>query len=84
MAGPGMGLSCDDYCTTFLAVCTPIAMYSTTYTSKADCMTKCQPTTQDQLCCRAQHVNLARDAADGGASRTMHCGHSVGSNATCP
>jgi hypothetical protein len=66
-------------------VCTPIAMWSTTYTDKADCMTKCSTTTQDQLCCRAQHVNLARDAGDAGTSRSTHCGHSVGGNPpTCP
>jgi hypothetical protein len=78
-----MGLTCDDYCSTFITVCKPIAMWSATYTDKADCMTKCAPLSQGALCCRAEHVNFARDAGDAGAAKSTHCGHATGTTATC-
>ena len=82
-AGPALGLSCDNYCTTFIAVCKPLAPFMNTYADKSACMTACQPFTQLQICCRAEHVNLARDAADAGGNATTHCTHAAGQN-TCP
>jgi hypothetical protein len=46
-------------------------------------MTKCALYTQAQLCCRAEHVNLARDAAEAGSSAATHCGHATGMD-PCP
>jgi hypothetical protein len=76
-AGPALGLTCDDYCSTFITVCKPIPLWMNTYADKAACMSACASLNQAALCCRAQHVNLARDA-DGGADISMHCGHSTG------
>ena len=54
-----------------------------TYADKAACMTACAPFTQAQLCCRAEHVNFARDTADAGGNANAHCGHAAGQS-TCP
>jgi hypothetical protein len=45
-------------------------------------MTQCASYIQDRLCCRAEHVNFARDEADGSTMRTTHCEHAAGLN-TC-
>jgi hypothetical protein len=77
-SGGGLGLSCDEYCVTFIAVCKPIPAHANYFLDKADCMTKCAAYNQDQICCRAEHAYLARDTADAGADATTHCGHASG------
>jgi len=82
--GGGAGQTCDNYCTTFIAVCKPLPDHATYFADKAACMTQCAAYTQPVLCCRAEHVNFAAAAVDaGGTSTNVHCGHARGLN-TCP
>jgi len=68
-----------------MAICAPIPMWSGFFTDKAQCMTQCASYAQAPLCCRAQHVYLARDSAEAGSpgDTSMHCGHSTGID-PCP
>jgi hypothetical protein len=54
-----------------------------TYANKAACMTACGTFNLEQVCCRAEHVNLARDTADAGGNATLHCNHSIGMAGLC-
>jgi hypothetical protein len=79
----GYGLNCDDYCSTFISVCTPIPAYANFFVDKPDCMNKCATYNLAQICCRAEHVFLARDTAEAGADASTHCGHATGMT-PCP
>jgi hypothetical protein len=75
----GLGLSCNDYCKTFMDVCNsdPILGDSGAfYTNMGDCLQKCGAFSQAQLCCYAVHVNNA-ERFDGG-TRSTHCTHAAG------
>ncbi len=75
----GIGLSCNDYCKTFMDVCNsdPILGDSGAfYANEGDCRSKCNAFSQAQLCCYAVHVNNA-EKFDGG-TRSAHCTHAAG------
>jgi hypothetical protein len=76
---PANGKSCADYCTAFYKVCTARPVTMNTYTSPADCVTKCKAFNQSQLCCRAQHAVTVAANPDGGTDYLdAHCGHTIG------
>ena len=57
-----IGLSCKDYCDTFMAICNAepaLDAGSAFYANRGACITSCGNFTQLQLCCRADHVRNA-------------------------
>jgi hypothetical protein len=77
MMGPATGMTCTDYCGAWFTTCQPIAMWSTTYATRAACMSACAPWNDAKLCCRAEHVHNAVVAPNANQAE-RHCGHAVG------
>ena len=57
--GPGMGLTCANYCDDWFSTCQPIAMWSMTYADPAACLSACATWADAKLCCRTEHVRNA-------------------------
>jgi hypothetical protein len=77
MTGPATGLTCTDYCGGWFTTCQPIAMWSTTYATRAACLSACASWNDAKLCCRAEHVHNAVVAPNPNQAE-RHCGHAVG------
>jgi hypothetical protein len=76
----GAGITCDHYCTTFMSACR--ATISGVYDDIANCKSKCASFSQDQICCRGYHADLAATTPSPSAV-TLHCPHAAGQS-VCP
>jgi hypothetical protein len=79
--GPGagedtaLGKTCADYCTSFFTTCADYNTTNESFANLAECRMLCENFGDDQLCCRAYHVENAAGTA---ANATTHCPHAAG------
>jgi len=81
-----VGLTCNDYCTTFMNICNTDPSVTDSgghFANMGACLNACHNYTQPQVCCRAEHVNNAASMDASQANRTTHCPHAIG-NGVCP
>ena len=81
-----VGLTCNDYCSTFMAICNNDPSVTDSggfFANMGACLNACHNYTQPQVCCRAEHANNAAMMDASQSNRTTHCPHAAG-RALCP
>jgi hypothetical protein len=76
----GAGITCTHYCATFMSTCS--AAIPDVYDDLAQCMSECPSFSQEQICCRGYHADLAATTPSPNAVPT-HCPHAAG-RSVCP